>query len=219
MCWVSIFKSIKKINCCSSAKKEKKNCSPSPSASYSLDSSSAICIIYEQNSIHSLSTDFCSYLGFGYIFKLVSTLLCARIARGRERELYFPADDASPLEDELSLPTSTCVESRGLLLCQPLLSALYANTHFSINLVVRSEAFDRALASCKVIYLEFIWPLRSPGGMTPLIANLHSVSTAFKGTLEATLCGCIHSGCWRGFSGVTLSHDGTAECWVINNKD
>lgn len=36
-----------------------------------------------------------------------------------------------------------------------LLGALYANTHFSINLVVRSETFDTAPSFCEAIYPEF----------------------------------------------------------------
>lgn len=46
---------------------------------------------------------------------------------------------------------------------------------FSINLVVDSQVINIDLAFHKVIYPEFIWPLRSLGGMTPLITHLHSV--------------------------------------------
>lgn len=79
--------------------------------------------------------------------------------REREREQKASENDAFLLNEDwfpISVATSTKAESQGLLLCQPLLSALYANTHFSINLVVHSEAFDIGLAFCKVIYPEFL---------------------------------------------------------------
>lgn len=119
----------------------------------------------------------------------------------------------------LCVATSTWVESQGLLLYQPLLSALYANTHFSINLAVHSEAFDIALAFCKVIYPEFIWPLGSPGGMTPLITNLNSVYVASEETEEVTVSKPTVSLHLEKVLFVVkwhwLSHISTTECWVI----
>lgn len=75
-----------------------------------------------------------------------------RGVQASENDAFLPNEESFPP----SVATSTRVESQGLLLCLPLLSALYANNHFSINLVVHSEPFDIALALCKVIYPEFI---------------------------------------------------------------
>lgn len=184
VCKVSVFKPIKKINCCSSAKGPP----PLPPASVSLDSSSTVCIIYEQR-VHFKHTEqvFFSYLGCSYIFKLESAWLCVQMfiergVRASKNDAFLPNEDSFPP----SIATSSRVESQGLLLCLPLLSALYANTHFSINLVVHSEPFDITLALCKVIYPEFIWPRRSPRGMTPLITNLESVFAASEETDEVS---------------------------------